>query len=73
MKYVAESVECSLRNEHLSWDHHRQVASLPSAKAKELLDKAEAEELTTRELRQEVKWVKFVSDKVEISSRNENL
>lgn len=38
--WVARSVETSLRNEVLSWDHHRHVAWLPPEQQREWLDRA---------------------------------
>ena len=54
-KWVAEKFDdFSCRHENLSWSHHREVAGLASDKRDELLDLAEREGLSTRELRAEV-------------------
>lgn len=45
----------SRRRESLTFTHHQEVVSLPAQDADRLLDKAEAESLTTRELRWQVK------------------
>ena len=49
-KWVASRVQFSLRNENLSWWHHRVVASLEPDEQKMWLDKALAGEWTTRQL-----------------------
>ena len=51
---ASKFVDNSRRREELSWSHHREVASLPPAEADELLDLAEREGLSKRELRAEV-------------------
>jgi hypothetical protein len=51
---VARKVEASRRREVLPFSHHVEVASLPAADADALLQKAEDERLSTRELRKEV-------------------
>ena len=51
---ASKFVDNSRRREELSWSHHREVAALPPAEADELLDLAEREGLSTRELRAEV-------------------
>lgn len=57
--YVARAFEISprgekpARRENLSWSHHRAVAALKPAEADELLSRAEAEQLTTREIERE--------------------
>jgi hypothetical protein len=48
---VSRSFETSRRREVLSWSHHAEVAALPPDKADKLLDRAEREQLSTRELR----------------------
>lgn len=62
-KYVAEKIESSFRNENLSFTHHYHVASLPPDKRDELLDEAVDNGWSVRELRQEVKWAKYVSQR----------
>lgn len=51
---VCRSFETSRRREHLTWTHHVEVAALEPEAADELLDKAEASEWSTRDLRREV-------------------
>jgi len=51
---VARSFESSRRREHLTFEHHREVAALPAPLADELLDLAEKQSLSTRGLRAEV-------------------
>lgn len=62
MASVARSYEPSRRREHLSFTHHREVAALPAGEADELLEKAEREHLSTRDLRREVQALKAAND-----------
>jgi N6-adenosine-specific RNA methylase IME4 len=55
IKYVSGNIESSLRNENLSFSHHKEVASLPSEKQTEFLNKAVEEKLSVRELREEIR------------------
>ena len=52
--WVADNVPASLRNDNLSWDHHRRVASLPEPEQREWLDKADQEEWSARQLDREI-------------------
>lgn len=52
--YVASRVEISLRNEKLSFNHHRAVAALPPAQQKKWLSRAVTEGWSYRELRREI-------------------
>ena len=52
VKYVADHVDFSLRNENLSFEHHKAVASLPSVEQKSWLTAADHEALSVRELRE---------------------
>jgi len=63
-KYVADKVDLSLRNENLTFQHHKEVASLESDQQKILLDMAEKEKLTTRQLRDEVRKIKAPSQSI---------
>lgn len=54
------------RHENLSWTHHREVATLPSLKAESLLDKAEHEGWSTRQLAVEVRWERYLADRPEL-------
>lgn len=56
--WVASEFETSLRKEVLSFNHHKEVISLPHDWRMKLLDEAEAESLSIRALRQRVKEVK---------------
>lgn len=50
-KSLATAFEVSRRREKLSFDHHAAVASLPEGTADKILDRAEAENLTTKDVR----------------------
>lgn len=54
MASVSRSFEPSRRREVLSFTHHREVAALPPDEADKLLERAESDQLSTRELRVEV-------------------
>ena len=56
-KWVANAVPVSARHDKLSFKHHHIVAALPPDEQTAMLDKAEAEELTTRQLREQVSGV----------------
>lgn len=62
MKWVADRIPFSERSENLSWSHHQQVASLEPGLQIELLDRAEEEGLSVRQLKDEVYNVKYVID-----------
>jgi hypothetical protein len=49
-QWIAEQFDFSRSREKLSWGHNAEVAALPRAEADELLDQAEAEKMSTREL-----------------------
>lgn len=49
--WVARSIPLTERRASLTWSHHAEIAALPVASRKELLDKAESEQLTVKELR----------------------
>lgn len=51
---ICRSFETSRRREVLSFKHHAEVSGLPPDQADKLLDRAEVERLSTRELRREV-------------------
>jgi N6-adenosine-specific RNA methylase IME4 len=48
---VCRAFETSRRRDTLSFTHHREVAALPAPEADEILDRAEREELSKREVR----------------------
>jgi hypothetical protein len=50
-KYVASQFELPRRRNHLSWSHHRAVASLETTDAARLLDEAEREGLSAMAMR----------------------
>lgn len=64
-KRVAERFELLRRRNNLSFPHHRDVAPLESAEADRLLDQAEAEGLSTRDLRAKVKELKAAAKEPE--------
>lgn len=53
--YVAAQFETSRRREVLSWTHHQTVAALPETVADDLLDQAEANHWSDRDLRKQVR------------------
>lgn len=53
-KWISKSYEFCDRSQNLSWKHHREAASLPESERSTMLERAEAEGWTTRELRSEV-------------------
>jgi len=52
-KWVASNIELPRRRDNLSFDHHKEVASLEPPKQDKLLDQAEKENLTREQLRAE--------------------
>jgi len=55
-KWVAEQYQdFSLRNEILSWSHHRFAAALPAPERAELLEQAEREEMSAHDVRAAVR------------------
>jgi len=56
--WVASHVGVYARKDELSFTYHREVAALPEPEQVALLDRAEAEHLSTRELREIVKGAK---------------
>jgi N6-adenosine-specific RNA methylase IME4 len=63
-KWVADKVEFSLRRENVPFSHYKEIAALPPDQQEAMLDRTERDELTVRELRQEVKWAKYVSGRM---------
>jgi hypothetical protein len=55
MAYVASRFEISRRRETLSWSHHSELAALPHAEQEAWLDRAAANGLSIKELRQELR------------------
>jgi hypothetical protein len=52
--WVASRFELSRRRDNLNFSHHAEVCALPIAAAEQLLDRAFNEELSEKELRQEM-------------------
>jgi hypothetical protein len=66
--YVSRNVPYSLRNERLSWEHHRIVAKLPQASQQDWIDACVAEEeagrrMSTRRLRKSLNLGRIATDK----------
>lgn len=57
-KWVAGAFESCPRGQNLSWSAHREIASAPEDKRVELLEKANEEKLTSREVKELVKEIK---------------
>lgn len=57
-KYLASRIPLSYRNEKLSWQHHKEVASLDYEHQKYWLSLAEEKRLSTKELRNAIKDTK---------------
>ena len=53
-KWIAEAFQFSDRSENLSWTHHRIAAALPPNQRREILDLAERDGLSVRDMRHEV-------------------
>lgn len=62
MASVARKFETTRRRDVLSFTHHREVASLPDEMADAILDRAESEHLSTREVRKAVAEVRAAND-----------
>lgn len=73
IKWVSDKVKPSCRQDDLSFEHHKQVASLEPAQQKELLQKAVDEELSVRDLRQEVRKIKHETKIVEMPEGKFNI
>jgi N6-adenosine-specific RNA methylase IME4 len=54
-KSVASKLDTNLRSPELSFNHHREVASLAPEKQKQFLDRASEQKLSVRELREEIR------------------
>jgi hypothetical protein len=61
-KRVADNVSTRQRVDNLSFEHHKEVASLPAESQKQLLTIASKDKLSTRQLRGMVKELKTKSD-----------
>jgi hypothetical protein len=58
MVYVATRFDISRRRENLSWSHHAELAPLDQDEQDHWLDRAAAEKLSVRDLREELSSVK---------------
>ncbi len=61
MAAISREFEMSLRNDKLTWNHHVAIAGLPQKEQVKLLNKAEKENLSSRDLRELVRQ-KWLSD-----------
>ena len=66
IKYVADNVNSSLRKDNLSFSHHTEVASLTPDKQEMFLNKAVDENLSVRELREEIRRKDIEEKSVEL-------
>ena len=75
-KYVATRIPLSCRHDNLSWQHHKEVASLKEEQQKYWLSHASDLELSTKELRKAIKgsasakWLK-ISDIWDLEKKDE--
>jgi hypothetical protein len=63
MKWVADSVQPSSRNENLSYSHHVAVAPLPPVAQEQWLAEAEIQGLTTRQLQRAIRRPQSTADR----------
>lgn len=63
-KSVADNVDSLIRIKDLSFNHHREVAKLPPEKQELFLERASAENLSVRELREEVRKDSVIYDEI---------
>jgi hypothetical protein len=68
MASVCRAFPTSRRREALSFTHHREVASLPPAKADALLDKAERDNWSVRDIRAEANAIRNAANKASSST-----
>lgn len=73
IKWVSEHVQSSLRSENLGWHIHKEVAALEPGLQAELLDRAEAESWTVRQMRAEVYHVNNLLSMTALSEGNEEI
>lgn len=66
--YVARNVDLSRRRDNLSFDHHREIASLEPELQEKLLDMAEKEDIKSKEFRKLKN--KFVADSKRLPAPN---
>ena len=60
LAWVASRYETSLRRENLSWTHHKELAALEPQDRDHWLDRCEAESLSQKQLRNELKRAQAV-------------
>ena len=72
-KWVSGQIETSLRKENLSFNHHKEVASLPAEDQQKFLNKAVEKNLSVRELREEIRKFKTLTETPPIPSDNYNV
>ena len=60
MVYVASRYEFSRRRDKLSWSHHAEAAALDAAVRERFLERAEAERLSVRDLRELIRMERLV-------------
>jgi hypothetical protein len=60
MVYVASRYEFSRRREKLSWSHHAEAAALDAAERERLLQRAETDRLSVRDLRELIRIERLV-------------
>src|SRR5262245_54234902 len=60
--WVSSKVDPKIRRSNLSWSHHQQVASLPTAKQAEYLDLAVKQKLKVHELRKLVHTKRLIEE-----------
>jgi hypothetical protein len=61
IKWVAKSIESSLRSESLSWSHHKEIAPLPKRKQSYFISLAQEERLSVSSLKKAIN-VKKICD-----------
>lgn len=66
VKNTSEKIESGRRLPDLSFSHHVEVASLPSEKQTEFLNRAVEEKLSVRELREEIRRVDIEEKSIEL-------
>jgi N6-adenosine-specific RNA methylase IME4/ADP-ribose pyrophosphatase YjhB (NUDIX family) len=58
IKSVSDNIDSCRRRHNLSYSHHAEIVGLNEEQQEKLLDKAESENLSVRDIRQEVKQIK---------------
>jgi len=68
-KWVSSRIDLSLRKDNLTFSHHKEVASLEPDEQEELLDRAESDNLTVRQLRDAVRQKKAHNELAKLPKR----